>query len=68
MKSNAYAVTDNHVIVAKGSKRAMMRKRADLAKAAFEQDKGPSNFDSRFHVYLTITGKIGDDMNKPFPE
>ena len=60
--STNYAVTDNHVIIAKGSKRAMMRKRADLSKGAYE--KGMANFDSRYHVYFAMTQPVGHDFNK----
>ena len=62
MKSTNYAVTDNHVIIAKGSKRAMMRKRADLSKAGYE--RGMANFDSRYHVYLSLHENVGHDFNK----
>ncbi len=61
--STQYAVTDNHVIIEKGSKKAMLRKRADLAKTAYETDKGIGNFDGRYHIYLAPSGIIGDSLS-----
>jgi len=66
IKSTNHAVTDNNVIVAKGSKKLMLRKRADLAAEnatpdGFEQRQ--ENGRRRFDVWLSITGQIGDTLS-----
>ena len=66
-QSTSYTVTDRNIIVAKGSKKAMQHKRAELGKntanpcTGFEERM--SNGRLRFGIWLSLTSKIGDKLN-----
>lgn len=59
MKSTAYALTHNHVIIEKGNKKAMLQKSRHL-NAGIEANP----FDKPYQVYLSFQ-PVGHDFNAP---
>lgn len=64
--SHNHAVTDNHVIIATGSKKAMLKQRATLAAADMAGRPGHVFDDHRYQVYLNMGHDIGYNFNQEY--